>query len=281
MMKTVFLTALFGLFAGLASAALVVPLPVEDLYAASKSVVHGEVVERNTSAYKNKIYTVSTIAVKDVFKGGKTGAEVEVIEVGGSIGPITAKASGLSTLKEGEEVIVFLSDKSINTADKSNQQFDANSPFVNYPMVMAGTQGKFFVKRVQNETTIGNKTITSEKAAVLRGGVKANLDEEKAPTLAEFTTALRTLEARVSAKTGTTTKSIAFVGEVTTLPRQMDLTALRTFDPEVQKIADYAKNLEKAKADAEAAKSAQPAPVTAPEPVQASANPSSTKTATE
>lgn len=224
-------------------AAVTVPLTVEDMYASSKNVIHGEVVEQHDGAYKNQFYTISTISVTDNYKGEKVGAEIDVINVGGSIGPLSSQAGGMATLAKGEEVIVFLSDKPENNVDKSAKNVDPSSPFVSNQMIMGGMQGKFIVSRDVTETAIGNKTVSSQKKVILRGGNGKQLKTEGAPTLEQFTKSLRTLEARMSSKSNLKTKSVPFLGEIKTLPRQTDLADFRHFDPEHLKMAEkYAKS---------------------------------------
>lgn len=255
----VYLTSLLLLVVSSVQSAVVVPMTVEDLYASSKSVIHGEVVDQYSSAYKNQFYTISTISVADDFKGGKTASEIEVIEMGGAIGPLSGKAAGLATLAKGEEVIVFLSEKPADKANKSDQRFDPQSPFVNNPMIMGGLQGKFKIERSTTDEVIGNKRITTEKTAVLRPGNARLMKSEGAPSLDQFTQSLRTLEARMASKSNLKTKTIPTLGEVETISPQTDLVTLRRFDPDHLLMAEkYAKSLKakEAKAGANAEKSA-------------------------
>ncbi len=266
----VLLTSLFLFAVSSVESAVTVPMTVEDLYATSKNVIHGEVVEQRTTSYKNQIFTICTIAVEDNFKGEKTASELDVIYVGGNIGPLSGMAAGMATLTRGEEVIVFLSDKPLENADKTNQNFDPESPFITHPMIMGGMQGKFKVKRIVEEEKIGNKTVQTEKTAVVRGGNANTAKTTGAPSLEAFTQTLRTLEARMNNKSNQKTKSFPFIGEVQTIDRQKDLASIRRFDPEHIIIADkYAESL-KAK---EAAEKVSSAPATNKSTTQASAAP--------
>jgi len=213
--------------------AQVVPMTVEDLYASSDKVLRGTVVEQRTSAYKNKIYTVNTVQVTEDFKGdaSKSGA-VEIVSMGGEIGPVGTVALNLATLDEGEDVVIFVNDPVAQKKDsafaKTGIEIDPDSPFHTRHMIIGGYQGKF--ELVDSEKVSMDKKVGKGVKVVKRETTGKSLYGSN-PEAEDFLDGLRELKNRFSNKSDLKSKTIHAVGEVETISRQKDMSVIRYFDP--------------------------------------------------
>ena len=92
-----------------AGATQVLYLTIEQLGSKSAIVVRGEVV--STQSYWNdqrtKIFTETTVTVDQTYKGN-TGATVQILQLGGTVGNVRVTAHGALQWTAGEEVVLFL-----------------------------------------------------------------------------------------------------------------------------------------------------------------------------
>ncbi|MFA6470831.1 MAG: hypothetical protein WCU00_02230 [Candidatus Latescibacterota bacterium] len=93
--------------------AQVIALSTEKLTKLSESVINGKVekTEAQWSEDKKTIITRATIQINKVIRGNLNNNEIIVEYPGGEIGDIGLKVSDVSSLKAGEEVILFLTRK--------------------------------------------------------------------------------------------------------------------------------------------------------------------------
>ena len=110
-MRKLILTLLLLLCPSLASATIVRALTVEQMAQESDAVIFGT-VSKQTSGWndsKTRIYTVTTIVVKESWKGShRNGASVNIRQIGGTVGQLTQRVVGNAKFTAGEEVVVFL-----------------------------------------------------------------------------------------------------------------------------------------------------------------------------
>lgn len=133
------LTAL--LMATAAQATIVRSMSVEQLANEADAVVHGRVVGQ-TSAWndtKSRIYTITDVEVIEAVKG-KSAAKtvVQVRQIGGTVDGITQSIVGNASLKQGEEVFLFLDS-------------DEKLP---YHYVIGMAQGKYAIDRAAGEPQV-------------------------------------------------------------------------------------------------------------------------------
>jgi hypothetical protein len=120
------------LFLGLAasaSASTVLKLDMQSLVANSEQIVEGEVVEVEAKVEDGKVYTYTTVVVKDALKGAEDGETVTIKQIGGRTANLATRVAGVPAFKSGERVVVFL------------EKIDADA----LPVVTGMSQGKFHI----------------------------------------------------------------------------------------------------------------------------------------
>lgn len=168
-------------FAATASATTVVRLSLKDLAKKSDAIVLARVDDQVSRYEQNKeIYTYYTLHVLEPVKGAKGEQTITIRQLGGIVDNIASVVPGMPRFKNGEEVVVFLTQK------------DATG----YPWVMGLEQGKYTViqdekgqKRVRNELSgaqflsLNGKTAEGVKSApdmplqAFLDGIKTDLNE--------------------------------------------------------------------------------------------------------
>jgi hypothetical protein len=226
------LTAAWAALAVPATASVVVPLSVEQLAAVAEDVVHAKVDKSESGIYKGKIFTRHQLKVEDSLKGAtKSGGKLEVVTMGGSFGRLSSIAPGMPTLKEGEEVVLFLSNPAKSYAAKAAgvlPALDTQSPFIQSPQIVGGFQGKFDVIRREVSDAEGNKSLASP--IVFRATPGRIHQPDQLPDLETFKSQLRAVT-KTTDKAMMTTQNIATVGPVDVVNRSDKSGALRLFDP--------------------------------------------------
>ena len=103
-MRKLILTLLLLLCPSLASATIVRALTVEQMAQESDAVIFGT-VSKQTSGWndsKTRIYTVTTIVVKESWKGShRNGASVNIRQIGGTVGQLTQRVVGNAKFTAG------------------------------------------------------------------------------------------------------------------------------------------------------------------------------------
>lgn len=131
---------LWGMFLCLFSSqvfGLMIGLSTEELTKSSEVVIKGEVgeVESHWSADGKTIFTSALITVRDVIKGKIDQKEIIVEYEGGKVGNKVLMVSDVSPLKNGEEIILFL------TPGKSKKR-EQNGDVYN---IVGRAQGKYIL----------------------------------------------------------------------------------------------------------------------------------------
>ncbi|HEX7078924.1 MAG TPA: hypothetical protein VF363_10920 [Candidatus Eisenbacteria bacterium] len=167
--------------AATASATTVLKLSLKDLAKKSDAIVLAR-VDDQVSRYEQgkEIYTYYTLHVLEPVKGAKSEQTITIRQLGGVIDNIASVVPGMPRFQNGEEVVVFLTQK------------DATG----YPWVMGLQQGKYSVfldekgqKRVRNEASgaeflslsgkaaEGAKTVSDMPLQAFLDGIKTDLKE--------------------------------------------------------------------------------------------------------
>lgn len=227
---------LFLLAAVSAPASLVAPMSVEDLAGVSEDIVQVRVEASQSEVHNGLIVTRHQARVVDSIKGRhQAGDPLELVTLGGSIGPVSSKAPGLPTLDEGEESILFLSrpfERLSRTNPAAAAGKNAESPLHQSPQIVGGFQGKFSVVRTgpynAEATRRGALTISRDK--VFRATPGRTMNPVSAPGLDDFKAELRSVVAGKATR-DMRTRRIPGVGEVNVPAPREDARALRAFDP--------------------------------------------------
>jgi hypothetical protein len=97
------------LVSSVASAAVMLKMELADLVSESDAVVQGRVLGAKSewNADRTKISTTATIEIVDCLKGGLSG-RVEVTTLGGEVGNVGQKVSGMPVFRKGDEAVIFL-----------------------------------------------------------------------------------------------------------------------------------------------------------------------------
>ncbi|MCB9547113.1 MAG: hypothetical protein H6706_14870 [Myxococcales bacterium] len=168
------------LAAGTASATIVQSLSLDEISRKADVIVHGTVVEQSTAwnETRTRIYTVTTVEVKDRVKGqGET--RIRIRQLGGTVDGITQSIVGNARMAKGEEVVLFL------TRDTAKD--------LHYVVGMA--QGKYAVDRQAPEPVVRHE-LEGLALARIEDGALAELKAPEAtqvalPTLAAFKAQIR------------------------------------------------------------------------------------------
>ncbi len=110
-------------------ASTVLQLDLESLVANSQQIVDGTVTRVQPKVENGKVYTYTTIAVKEGLKGAQAGDTVTVRQLGGRTDDLATWVPGIPDFQAGERVIVFL--------EKANAHA--------MPVVTGMSQGKFHI----------------------------------------------------------------------------------------------------------------------------------------
>lgn len=93
------------------SSAMVVTLSTENLTKTSDVIITGDVINSKSfwSADKQFIYTMATVAIREVIKGRPHQNNLTIVLEGGEVDGIGLKVSDVAPLTMGETVLLFLS----------------------------------------------------------------------------------------------------------------------------------------------------------------------------
>lgn len=91
-----------------ASAATVLRLDMQSLVANSDQIIEGEVTAVEARVENGRVYTYTTVQVKDAFKGAQAGEVVTIKQIGGRTPELATRVAGSPNFQSGEHVIVFL-----------------------------------------------------------------------------------------------------------------------------------------------------------------------------
>ncbi len=215
----------------LSRAASVVPLTVEEMSAVADDIVYGVVETSQSELVDGKIITRHSLKVRDSLKGThKSDQDLEVMTLGGRVGPIASISPGMPELEKDEEVVLFLSTPAKRHAKEKGVAIDTSSPLTNLPQIVGGFQGKFNVVRLDVEHDADVKKFTTESVRVVRSTPGKSLKVGDAPSLNQFLGSVRNLNnsARPMRKD---TKNIPTIGKVQVPAYDESAQALRYFDP--------------------------------------------------
>ena len=141
----------------IATATSVQKFSVRDLAQKSRSVVVGTVVSSESRYDDNEIYTYITVRVVEGLKGSRKGETIVVRQLGGQVGSIASVVPGTASFRNGEEVVLFLSQN-----DKTG-----------HPWVVGLQQGKYSIstdeqgkKRVRRDAS-GLKLVGGDIAGAM------------------------------------------------------------------------------------------------------------------
>ncbi|MBI3668139.1 MAG: hypothetical protein HY236_18220 [Acidobacteria bacterium] len=90
-----------------ASGATLERLTLEEMTTRSTAIIRGQAVSTSAVQVGSTIYTRTVFQVLENYKGPQ-GAQVEVMEPGGTIGPISQNYSGVPRFRPGVELVLFL-----------------------------------------------------------------------------------------------------------------------------------------------------------------------------
>ena len=106
----IFLAALQGAAALSASATTLERMSVAKMTQVAQLVVRARCVTNSSAWHDGEIWTFTSFAVEDAWKGAPSGAaqRLTVRLLGGSVGNLSSTVSGVPRFRPGEEVILFL-----------------------------------------------------------------------------------------------------------------------------------------------------------------------------
>ena len=166
-----FLSAAFALAPALASATIVVPQTVEELARSSSAVVRAKVLQRQSAwddAHR-RIHTHTELEVLEtVHSTGAVPKSLLVRTMGGEVGDIGMRVSGVARFEVGEEVLVFLGPDPLDAGEfqvigmsQGKYKIDRSG---GAPVAVASVEGLAFARR----TTAGQLEVGHESGE--RGG---------------------------------------------------------------------------------------------------------------
>ncbi len=145
-LKRVLLTLMFLVFLLISpSFSVMVKLPLIQLVQDADVIILGDVenIRFEWSLNKKIILTVTTLRIKEIWKGNVRDSRVFIQTYGGTIGDLTLDVSGVSVYQEGEEVLVFL--KTIDDVLHLENSFSVSLNFLPSFSVFGRAQGKYSI----------------------------------------------------------------------------------------------------------------------------------------
>ena len=145
-LKRVLLTLMFLVFLLISpSFSVMVKLPLIQLVQDADVIILGDVenIRCEWSLNKKIILTVTTLRIKEIWKGNVRDSRVFIQTYGGTIGDLTLDVSGVSVYQEGEEVLVFL--KTIDDVLHLENSFSVSLNFLPSFSVFGRAQGKYSI----------------------------------------------------------------------------------------------------------------------------------------
>jgi hypothetical protein len=146
MTKTRFcrLLLLAAIFAVPASGTTLMQMSLAKMSEAAPLIVRARCVENAAAWNSGEIWTFTAFAVQQTWKGSAP-PQIAVRLLGGSLGTLSSRVSGIPRFRPGEEVVLFLEP----------------TPFGDYS-VLAWQQGTF---RIQRDSLTGEENVTQDTSA--------------------------------------------------------------------------------------------------------------------
>jgi hypothetical protein len=139
---------------GVARATVIVPQTVEEMALASSAVVRAKVLQRQSAWDKEhrRIHTHTELQVLEtVHSTAAVPASLVVRTMGGEVGEIGMRVSGVARFEVGEEVLVFLTPDPLDAGEfqvvgmsQGKYRIDRSGPI---PMAVASVEGLAFARR--------------------------------------------------------------------------------------------------------------------------------------
>ena len=160
------------------SLSMMIKLPLQRLTQAADVIILGDVedVRCEWSLNKEIILTVTTLKIKEVWKGQVRNSRVFIQTPGGTIGDLTLRVSDVPVFQKGEDVLVFL--KTIENVMHLQNSFSVSLNYLPSFSVFGRAQGKYSIDKNMNSRKWGYLLLDKE------------VDKDKVLTLSE-------LEARI------------------------------------------------------------------------------------
>ena len=129
------------------SFSLMIKLPLKQLTQTANIIILGEVenIRCEWSLNKEIILTVTTLRIKEVWKGHTRYSRVFIQAPGGTIGDLSLKVSDVPVFQKGEEVLVFL--KTIDDVLNLRNSFSVSLNYFPSYSVFGSAQGKYSIDK--------------------------------------------------------------------------------------------------------------------------------------
>ncbi|MFC2167188.1 hypothetical protein ACFLQZ_04410 [Acidobacteriota bacterium] len=126
---------------------MMIKLPLQQLTQAADLIALADVedVRCEWSLNKEIILTVTTLKIKEVWKGNILYSRVIIQTPGGTIGDLSLKVSDVSVFQKGEEVLVFL--KTIDDVMHIQNSFSVSLNYLPSFSVFGKAQGKYSIDK--------------------------------------------------------------------------------------------------------------------------------------
>lgn len=129
------------------SFSLMTKLPLQRLVQTADVIILGEVedVRCEWSLNRKIILTISTLKIKEIWKGKVLNSKVFIQTPGGTIGDLSLKVSDVPVFQKGEEVLVFL--RTIDDVLLLENSFSVSLNFLPSFSVFGRAQGKYSIDK--------------------------------------------------------------------------------------------------------------------------------------
>ncbi|MBU4255553.1 MAG: hypothetical protein KJ727_13240 [Acidobacteria bacterium] len=147
-LKRVLLALLFLIFLLISpSFSLMIKLPLIQLVQTADVIILGDVenIRCEWSLNKKIILTITTLRIKEVWKGNVRDSRIIIQTLGGTIGDLSLNVSDVSVYQKGEEVLVFL--KTIDDVKHLENSFSVSLNFLPSFSVFGRAQGKYSIDK--------------------------------------------------------------------------------------------------------------------------------------
>jgi len=163
------------------SFSLMIKLPLERLTLSADIIILGDVedVRYEWSLNKEIIQTVTTLKIKEVWKGKVRYSRIFVQTPGGTIGDLSLKVSDVPVFQKGEETLVFL--KRVDDVMNLQNSFSVSLNYLPSFSVFGQAQGKYSIDR--------NMTARKEGYSILDKGE----NKDNVLTLSELETRIKVM----------------------------------------------------------------------------------------
>jgi len=163
--------------------ALMVEFGLEELTNRADCIVEAEVIGSRSQYEGKKIYTYTTLAVKDQIAGESTPKTVTVKQLGGKVGKMRMVVSDSAVFKKGEDIVVFLKPEKSQKQTASGRIVMRHASTGMTARIVGMRQGKYSV----TQQGIAGKAVTVNKGAfatregkiLTKAGNIVSLDEFK------------------------------------------------------------------------------------------------------